>query len=77
METEVRHFHLDDDLAAQIPLEAGDDAGHVAWEDLTPEMRLYASHKDCTMRELGPRNSIRVHVERDKRRARVRRPYNE
>ena len=46
METEVRHFHLDDDLAAQIPLEAGDDAGHVAWEDLTPEMRLYASHKD-------------------------------
>lgn len=46
METEVRHFHLDDDLAAQIPLEAGDDAGHVAWEDVTPEMRLYASHTD-------------------------------
>ena len=46
METEVRRFHLDDDLAAQIPLEAGDDARHVAWEDVTPEMRLYASHKD-------------------------------
>ena len=28
METEVRNFHLDDDLAAQIPLEAGDDARH-------------------------------------------------
>jgi ADP-ribose pyrophosphatase len=46
METEVRHFHLDDDLAAKIPLEAGDDARHVAWEALTPDMRLYASHKD-------------------------------
>ena len=29
------------------------------------------------MRELGSRNSIRVHVERDKRRARVLRPYKE
>lgn len=46
METEVRLFHLDADLAAQIPLEAGDDAHSVAWVDLTPEMRLYASHKD-------------------------------
>lgn len=46
METEVHHFHLDDDLAAQIPLQAGDDAQGVAWEDLTPAMRLYASHKD-------------------------------
>jgi ADP-ribose pyrophosphatase len=46
METEVRHFHLDDKLAAQLPLEAGDDAQDVAWADITPEMRLYASHKD-------------------------------
>ena len=30
-----------------------------------------------TMRELGSRNSIRVHVERDKRLARVLRPYKE
>lgn len=55
IESEVRHFHLDDALGAKLPLEAGDDAAmlisglivfaDVAWVDITPNMQLYASHK--------------------------------
>ena len=45
IESEVRHFHLSDSLGAKLPLNAGDDAAHVAWVDLTPTMNLYASHK--------------------------------
>lgn len=46
IETEVRHFHLKADLAAKLPLKAGDDAANVKWVDITPDMELYASHKD-------------------------------
>ena len=45
MESEVRHYHLDDALGAKLPLDAGDDAADVGWVDLTPDMKLYASHK--------------------------------
>ena len=46
MESEVYHFHLDDVLGGKLPLAAGDDAVNVSWVDLTPDIRLYASHKE-------------------------------
>lgn len=46
METTAKHLHLDNELAAQISLEAGDDAKAVRWLDVNPEAlgNLYASH---------------------------------
>jgi len=45
METVAMNFHVDDSIAAEIKLEAGDDAGAVCWMDIVPDLKLYASHK--------------------------------
>jgi ADP-ribose pyrophosphatase len=47
METVAKHLHCSDELAADLPLQAGDDAapGSAAWIDITPDLDLYASHK--------------------------------
>ena len=46
METTAKHLHLNDMLASQLSLQAGDDAKAVRWLDVSPEAleNLYASH---------------------------------
>ena len=46
METCALHFHCSDELGALLPLEAGDDAVGVKWVTITPDLKLYASHRD-------------------------------
>ena len=46
METAAIHFHCSDELGKLLPLEAGDDATHVKWINISPDLKLYASHKD-------------------------------
>jgi ADP-ribose pyrophosphatase len=47
METTVVNFHDDKgDVVEKFKLQAGDDAGQVAWVEITPGMNLYASHTD-------------------------------
>ena len=50
MESTVIHFHCRPQLAALLPLKAGDDASDVMWlnvDEAEPKYkRLYASHKD-------------------------------
>lgn len=48
METVAKHMHCSDKLAQVLPLQAGDDAapGSAAWIDITPDLKLYASHKE-------------------------------
>lgn len=46
METIVTNFHDETgDAAAALPLHAGDDAAAVRWMPITPDLRLYASHR--------------------------------
>ncbi|XP_041094654.1 ADP-ribose pyrophosphatase, mitochondrial [Polyodon spathula] len=45
METVAVNYHDDSGSSvAQLPLEAGDDAGKVAWVEIDSTLRLYASH---------------------------------
>ncbi|XP_041937750.1 ADP-ribose pyrophosphatase, mitochondrial isoform X1 [Alosa sapidissima] len=45
METVAVNFHDDSgDSVSALPLEAGDDAGHVSWIDVDSAQPLYASH---------------------------------
>eukprot|EP00004_Rigifila_ramosa_P023943 TRINITY_DN681_c0_g1_i1.p1 TRINITY_DN681_c0_g1~~TRINITY_DN681_c0_g1_i1.p1 ORF type:complete len:403 (+),score=51.11 TRINITY_DN681_c0_g1_i1:70-1209(+) len=50
METVAAHFHLSASLAAQLKIQAGDDAQQVKWLDIdnaNPEyLHLFASHRD-------------------------------
>ena len=65
METCAIHFHCSDELGKLLPLEAGDDAVHVKWVRITPDLELYASHKDWvdvvaeTMGQRRPRKQER------------------
>eukprot|EP00049_Salpingoeca_infusionum_P002912 m.61248 g.61248 ORF g.61248 m.61248 type:complete len:294 (-) comp11853_c0_seq2:2532-3413(-) len=47
METTVVNFHDEDGTCfQQFALHAGDDAGQVAWVDISRDLKLYASHYD-------------------------------
>jgi ADP-ribose pyrophosphatase len=46
MESTVYWYHATDPAVVSMPLKAGDDANAVAWVDMTPGMKLYASHAD-------------------------------
>lgn len=47
METTAYNFHDETgDIVGDLKLHAGDDAVGVQWVDVTPELNLYASHKD-------------------------------
>ncbi|CAF0888397.1 unnamed protein product [Brachionus calyciflorus] len=46
METIAFNFHDDSGLFKSIELNAGDDAGHVEWIDISSNLKLYASHRD-------------------------------
>lgn len=47
IETTAYNFHDDTgDIVGTLKLQAGDDAVGVRWVDVTPELNLYASHKD-------------------------------
>jgi len=46
METIAVNYHdVKGDLTSNFKLAAGDDAGDVAWVEITPELKLYASHE--------------------------------
>ena len=56
-QTSCYHFHITDDfLAKHLRLEAGDDASHARWLDVTDEesdfKNLYASHRDMVLKAL-------------------------
>ena len=40
METAAIHFHCGDELGKLLPLEAGDDATHVKWINISPDLKL-------------------------------------
>ena len=47
METTVVNFHDDDGSSfSHFNLQAGDDAGDVAWLEVNHELDLYANHSD-------------------------------
>jgi hypothetical protein len=56
-QTSCVHFHIADDFLAQhLKLEAGDDASHARWLDISDAEsdfnNLYASHRDMVIRAL-------------------------
>eukprot|EP00730_Choanoeca_flexa_P001371 TRINITY_DN10605_c0_g1_i4.p1 TRINITY_DN10605_c0_g1~~TRINITY_DN10605_c0_g1_i4.p1 ORF type:complete len:285 (+),score=60.93 TRINITY_DN10605_c0_g1_i4:70-924(+) len=56
METTAVNFHDETGAAfGDIPLEAGDDAGEVAWMDITPDIKLYANHSMLVLETLRRR----------------------
>lgn len=47
MESVANSFHDESgDTVGGLHLNAGDDAVGVQWVDITPELKLYASHKE-------------------------------
>ena len=46
METCAIHFHCSDELGKLLALEAGDDDTSVKWIPISPDLKLYANHKD-------------------------------
>lgn len=47
METIAYNFHDENgSIVGTLNLHAGDDAVGVRWLDITPDLHLYASHKD-------------------------------
>eukprot|EP00045_Choanoeca_perplexa_P010071 m.100674 g.100674 ORF g.100674 m.100674 type:complete len:128 (+) comp15137_c0_seq4:545-928(+) len=56
METTAVNFHDEDGKTfGEIPLEAGDDAGDVAWVEAKQDMELFASHIDFVRKTLSVR----------------------
>lgn len=49
METACYHFHIKDPELQRLKLNAGDDASHAKWVDITDSLNLYASHKKMVM----------------------------
>ncbi|XP_049873238.1 ADP-ribose pyrophosphatase, mitochondrial [Pectinophora gossypiella] len=59
METLAINFHDEDgSVVGGLKLHAGDDAVGVRWVDITPDLKLYASHKDIVYEVLRKRLSM-------------------
>jgi len=59
METVAVNFHDETGEAfGKVKLCAGDDAGAVAWKELTSSLALYASHTTLTAKVVELRNAV-------------------
>ena len=78
METTAFHFHCDAEMAALLPLHAGDDAADVTWLDVDDAderyVRLYASHKQLVDQVAA---KLKAGREDDKVAAGFKRPRND
>lgn len=58
MESIAYNFHDNNgSMVGALQLHAGDDAVGVRWVDVTPDMELYASHKDIVLEVFNKRLS--------------------